>query len=42
MATTRISQRPRGDKDTRLGLMCLCASYFIPLIPHPILVLHGT
>ncbi|MCL2287950.1 MAG: bifunctional DNA primase/polymerase [Candidatus Bathyarchaeota archaeon] len=29
------------DKETRLGLMVLCASYFIPLIPHPILTLFG-
>jgi hypothetical protein len=29
------------DKETRLGLMVLCATYFIPLIPHPILTLFG-
>ena len=33
---------PDEDKDTRLGIMCLCASYFVPVIPHPILVLYGT
>ena len=30
-----------NDGDTRLTLMCTCASYYIPLIPHPILVLYG-
>ena len=29
------------DAETRLTLVCACASYYIPLIPHPILVLHG-
>lgn len=29
------------DEDTRLTLMCACASFYIPLIPHPILVLYG-
>ena len=31
----------KDDNDTRLTLICACASYYIPLIPHPILVLHG-
>jgi hypothetical protein len=29
------------DNETRLTLMCACASYYVPLIPHPILVLSG-
>lgn len=31
----------KKDEDTQLTLMCNCASYYIPLIPHPILVLYG-
>jgi hypothetical protein len=31
----------KDDNDTRLIVMCVCASYFVSLIPHPILVLHG-
>ncbi|MHA2323764.1 MAG: hypothetical protein ACXACB_00055 [Promethearchaeota archaeon] len=29
------------DEATRLVLLCVCASYLIPSIPHPILVLFG-
>ncbi|HKZ94833.1 MAG TPA: hypothetical protein VJ249_09700 [Candidatus Bathyarchaeia archaeon] len=29
------------DEGTRLVLMCTCVTYWIPLIPHPILVFYG-
>jgi hypothetical protein len=31
----------KDDKETRLPLLCVCASYFIPSIPHPILTAYG-
>jgi hypothetical protein len=33
---------PAYDADTRLLLLCTVASYLIPEIPHPILVVYGT
>jgi len=37
----RFFNLKKTDNETRLTLICACASYYIPLIPHPILVLYG-
>jgi DNA-directed RNA polymerase subunit RPC12/RpoP len=31
----------KNDEDTKLTIMCNCTSYFVPLIPHLILILYG-